>query len=110
LADVPDVITPTCDGGYGHVYHLYVVRVADRDGLRTHLRENDISTGIHYPIALPNLKAYEHLGHTKKDFSIAGKYQDEILSLPLYPELTEEMVGYVVEKVRQFYRNRTEQF
>jgi dTDP-4-amino-4,6-dideoxygalactose transaminase len=110
LKDVPDVITPPAVAGHGHVYHLYVVRVGERDALRKHLKEHGISTGVHYPVALPNLEAYAYLGHRKEDFAIASKYQDEILSLPLYPELTLEMVEYVVEKVRQFYRNRTEQF
>ncbi len=86
------------------VYHLYVVRVESgiRQKLQEHLRRNGISTGIHYPIALPNLKAYSYLNHTEADFPEATKASREILSLPMFPELQREQIEYIADKIREF--------
>ncbi len=86
------------------VYHLYIVRVpaAKRAGLQDFLKTNGVDTGIHYPIALPFLKAYAYLGHSEKDFPEAFKISQEILSLPMFPELTKEQIGFVAAKVREF--------
>ena len=78
-----------------HVYHLFVIRMGNRNEVRDKLSEKGIATGIHYPIALPNLSAYRYLGHKPKDFPVATTYADEILSLPIYPEISEEQVAYV---------------
>ena len=85
------------------VYHLYVIRTKKRDELQAFLQENDIASGIHYPIALPNLTAYKYLNYSQKDFPIATKYQNEILSLPIYPEMTTEMTKYIVKNINEFY-------
>ena len=82
-------------------WHLYVIRCEKRDALREHLASKGISSGIHYPIALPNLKAYAYLRHSPKDFPVASALQDQILSLPLFPELTEEQIDYVAGTVRE---------
>ena len=82
-----------------HVYHLYVIRVKNRDDLRANLSEKGIATGIHYPIPLPFLKAYRHLGHKPSDFPVAYAYKDEILSLPMYGDLTDDQVDYVIEVI-----------
>ena len=86
------------------VYHLYVVRVESktRDKLRKHLNSNKIATGIHYPIALPNLIAYKYLKHNEEDFPEAAKASNQILSLPIFPELRKSQIEYVVEKIRGF--------
>ena len=86
------------------VYHLYVVRVpaARREELQASLKQAGIETGIHYPIALPYLNAYRHLGHTTKDFPESLKASGEILSLPMFAELTEEQAKHVVSSVRAF--------
>ena len=83
------------------VYHLYVVRVPNgrRDALQQHLNECGVSTGIHYPIALPYLNAYRYLGHTEADFPESLRASNEILSLPMFPELTEEQVRHVAAAV-----------
>lgn len=94
-----EVVTPVEAPGVRHVYHLYVVRVANRDAVQTALKEQRIGTGIHYPIALPNLKAYRYLEHTPEDFPIATRYSKEILSLPMYPELTEGQIEYVCDRL-----------
>jgi dTDP-4-amino-4,6-dideoxygalactose transaminase len=100
------VITPQESPGARAVYHLYVVRVPDgrRDELRAYLGAQGISTGIHYPIPLPFLNAYRHLNHTEHDFPVALKASREILSLPMYPELTESQVQLVAEKIGEYTR------
>ena len=86
-----------------HVYHLFVIRSKIRDLLKEFLSKAGISTGIHYPIALHNLKAYRYLGHKPEDFPIANQYQDEVLSLPMHPELNAASIQYVVQKIRRFF-------
>lgn len=83
------------------VYHLYVIRLKNnlRSKVQDHLKSNGVSSGIHYPIALPNLKAYSYLGHDAKDFPEATIVSSEILSLPMFPELTESQIAFVTEKV-----------
>lgn len=83
------------------VYHLYVVRVPDagRTRLQEFLMTSGISTGIHYPIALPYLNAYRSLGHQRGDFPEALKAADEILSLPMFPELSNHQIEYVAQAI-----------
>jgi dTDP-4-amino-4,6-dideoxygalactose transaminase len=85
-----------------HTFHLYVIRLQQRDALATFLNSKGIETAIHYPIALPNLPAYTYLEHKPSDFPTASKYQNQILSLPMYPELTEEMIQYIAEMIKEF--------
>jgi dTDP-4-amino-4,6-dideoxygalactose transaminase len=84
------------------VYHLYVVRVDARDGLQSYLSEKGISTGIHYPIPIHLQPAYLELGYKKGDFPITETLSDQIVSLPMYPELSPEMIEYVVENIKDF--------
>jgi len=93
---------PKIREGCKHVFHLYVIRVKERSNLQKHLQTKDISTAIHYPMALPYLDAYCHLGHQPADFPITYEYQSEVLSLPIYPELTDTMREYVVETIRKY--------
>lgn len=83
-----------------HVYHLYVVRVANRATVQSELYEKGISTGIHYPVTLPNQQAYKYLGHGPEDFPVATQYSKEVLSLPLCPELSTEQVEYVCDQLK----------
>jgi dTDP-4-amino-4,6-dideoxygalactose transaminase len=106
LSDVPGVITPRCAPQSTHVYHLYVVRAQRREELRAHLTERGIETAIHYPQPLPLLPAYGYLGHTPQDFPRAYRNHREILSLPIFPEMTVEMVDYVCAAIRGFYQTR----
>jgi len=94
-----DLILPIEPIGFYHTYHLFVVRVKNRDAIIAALKAEGIETGIHYPIGLPFLKAYQHLAHQPQDFPVTYQFQSEILSLPLYPELTETQVRYVCEQV-----------
>ena len=83
------------------------MRIKDglREDLQAYLKENRIATGIHYPIALPNLKAYEYLNHKPEDFPEATKASTEILSLPMFPELTKSQIEYIATKIKEFLNN-----
>ncbi len=99
------LMTPAEMDGVKAVYHLYVVRTkkALRPKLQEYLGAKGISTGIHYPIALPNLRAYAYLKHTGDDFPEATEASQEILSLPMYPELTEAQISYISKSIRDFF-------
>ena len=87
------------------VYHLYVVRIKNekRKQFQEYLKANGVATGIHYPIALPYLKAYAYLNHNEKDFPEATAASHEVLSLPMYPELTEEQIDIIVNSIADFF-------
>jgi len=84
------------------VYHLYVVRVENREALMEELRKSEIGTGIHYPIPLHLQKAYASLNHIEGDFPVAEKVAAEILSLPMFPQLTQQQQSRVVEETLRF--------
>ncbi len=102
LRGVPHLNLPVTLPGREHVYHLFVVSHPERDRLAAFLRARGIQTNIHYPRALPFLKAYRYLGHRQEDFPDAWRNQSRILSLPLYPELSDEQVRWVIESIRDF--------
>jgi dTDP-4-amino-4,6-dideoxygalactose transaminase len=84
------------------VYHLYVIRTEDRDGLKTYLHNKDIRTGVHYPLPIHLQPAYRHLGYKRSSFPITEQYAEQILSLPMYAELTADSIEYVAEALRDF--------
>jgi dTDP-4-amino-4,6-dideoxygalactose transaminase len=90
------------------VYHLYVVRVQDREALQAFLSEAGIGTGIHYPIPLHLQKAYQHLGYKKGDFPVTERVASEIVSLPMYPQLQPNQQAQVVNKLKEFAASRVE--
>jgi len=101
LSSVEGVVAPHRPSWSRPVYHLYVVRVADRDGLQKHLADAKIDTGIHYPIPLHLQKAYEGFGFKKGDFPVTEKVASEILSLPMYPQLQAAAQARVVQKIQE---------
>jgi len=103
LADINLIQCPYSLPDVKHVYHLYVIRLKQRDELQDYLTNNNIGTGIHYPIALPNLKSYQYLNHQPADFPVASQYQNEILSLPLYPGIDKEAVRHVSQIIKNFF-------
>ena len=86
------------------VYHLYVVRVSDREGLMRHLKENGIGSGIHYPIPLHLQKAYASLNYNAGDFPVAESVASEIISLPMFPQLTQTQQTKVAKEILAFTR------
>lgn len=103
LSEIDDIVIPAVRPSSKHTFHLYVIRAKKRDELAVFLNEHGVSTSIHYPTILPNLPAYDYLGHSPDDFQIASAYQNEILSLPMYPELKEDQIQYIASKIREFY-------
>jgi len=99
------LIPPREKDGAGSVYHLYVVRAdAERRApLQEFLKAKGVSTGIHYPVALPYLKAYAYVNPGPDDFPAAKRASGEVLSLPIYPELDESQVTYVAKAVKEFF-------
>ncbi len=101
------VITPLQPETSRAVYHLYVVRVQDRVGLQKHLADVKIDSGIHYPVPLHQQKAYAHLGYKTGDFPVTEKIAPEIVSLPMFPQLTSEQQARVVAETKRFLRGAT---
>ncbi len=100
--DVHGIVQPEIHENVKHVFHLYVVRVKNRTGLQEFLKQKDISTGIHYPCPLPYVEAYKYMGHTADDFPVAYSYKDEILSLPMFPEISSDQIEYVTDNIKEF--------
>jgi dTDP-4-amino-4,6-dideoxygalactose transaminase len=103
LRGAGDVICPKVAPERDHVYHLYVIRTEKRDALKKHLADAQIGTVLNYPKALPFYPAYAYLGHKTTDFPVAFANQSRILSLPIYPEITNEMIHYIVDSVKKFF-------
>ena len=102
LADVDSVITPTEADYAKHVYHIYAIRTKNRDALISALAEKNIFCGIHYPVPIHLQEAYKLFRYEKGDFPIAEKCAEELVSLPMFPELTGEQIEYIVREIRCF--------
>jgi dTDP-4-amino-4,6-dideoxygalactose transaminase len=103
LGGLKDVVLPPCETWAKHVYHLFVVRVADREGLKKHLEGKGVQTGVHYPIALPKLKAYDYLGQGTEKMR-ANEFDSALLSLPIGEHLGRDELKVVADAVASFYR------
>jgi dTDP-4-amino-4,6-dideoxygalactose transaminase len=104
LSGIEQIQTPKVRGNSFHIFHLYVIRSEKRDELADFLNSKGIGTGIHYPTALPFMPAYSYLSHKPSDFPVAHQIQDEILSLPMFPELNSEQIEYVTNAIKEFFQ------
>ena len=95
LAGIDGVLTPFEAKYAQHVYHVYAVRVQERDAVRQHLQEMGVGCAVHYPVPIHLQDACRNLGYTRGAFPIAESLADEFVSLPMFPELTEEQIEYV---------------
>ena len=102
LADVEGVITPTEAEYAGHVYHIYAVRVQNRDAMISAFAERGISCAIHYPVPVHLQDAYASLGFGEGSFPVAEKCSRQVLSLPMFAELTEPQIRRVVDETSHF--------
>jgi dTDP-4-amino-4,6-dideoxygalactose transaminase len=102
LNQIEDVVVPEVAAERSHVYHLYTIRHPRRDRLAAHLNANGVQTAIHYPTALPFLAAYGRLKHRPEQFPNAFRDQGQILSLPMFAEITRRQQDEVIELVRIF--------
>lgn len=100
--DTKDVVLPHVPEWALPVWHLYVIRVSDRMGLQKFLSENGVGCGFHYKYPLHVQPAFSYLGYKEGAFPVTEKVMNEIISLPMFAELTEEQIKYVVEKVKEF--------
>ena len=101
LSGVQGLRLPRETDGAEHVYHLYVVRIADRDRVRASLEKQGVATGVHYPLPVHLLAAYTHLGLPRGTFPTAERICGTIVSLPVYPEMTDDDVHYVAQSLRE---------
>lgn len=100
LANIKGLQTPPSLPAPDHIFHLYVILAQRRDLLMEHLGRRGIQTGIHYPVPIHLQPAYADLGHKKGDFPVAEQLAQEILSLPMYPELEPEQIELVATAIR----------
>ena len=103
LRDCPHIQIPKEHALAKSVYHLYVIQAADRDGLREHLERANIGTGLHYPVPLHQQPCFAYLGYKEGAFPRTEASANRIVSLPMFPELTEMQLQYVAESVCNFY-------
>ena len=104
LIDCNEIILPTVKGNQKPVYYVFNIRTQDRNELQKYLKNNGIQTTIYYPKPLHLQKCFEGLGYSKGDFPVAEKLSEEVLALPIYPEIREEEVDYVCRKIISFYK------
>jgi dTDP-4-amino-4,6-dideoxygalactose transaminase len=103
LTGIEGVVPPKERDNAKHVYHLYVVRCGSRDRLRDYLSSGGVPSIVNYPKALPFYPAYSYLRHEAEDFPVAFRHAGEILSLPMFPELTAQQTKVVIERIREFF-------
>jgi dTDP-4-amino-4,6-dideoxygalactose transaminase len=103
-----DIITPEIPSGGRHVFYCYAIRVPGgrRDALRAYLTERGIGTQIHYPVPIHMQEAAQFLGYRKGDLPVTEKVSGEVLSLPMYPELTDAQIDRVAASVTEFIRKK----
>jgi dTDP-4-amino-4,6-dideoxygalactose transaminase len=102
LKDKTDFVLPIFNDEKKHVFHLFVIRCSDRKNLIRHLDDKKISWGVHYPKPMPFLDAYFYKNHRNEDFSVALQATNDIISIPIYPEITSEQLDFVSEQLRNF--------
>lgn len=106
LSEIPQVQVPQELPDTEPVYHVYCILVPDREALRNYLKERGVGTGIHYPLALNQQPAYAHLGQGTGSFPRAEYACAHMLSLPMFPNITEEEIRYVCNCIREFFEQR----
>jgi dTDP-4-amino-4,6-dideoxygalactose transaminase len=104
LGSIDSISCPSENDLNKHVYHLYVIKAKNRDGLKKYLSSHGIQTVVNYSKALPFYKAYDYLAHTHQDFPNAYSNQSQILSLPIHSFIKETEQKYVSKKIKDFYR------
>jgi dTDP-4-amino-4,6-dideoxygalactose transaminase len=85
-----------------HSFHVFGIKLKNRDDLKAYLEKNGISCQIHYPKAMPFMPAYKYLGALQSDYPNAYSLQNQELSLPIYPEMKDNQIDYIVEKIKNF--------
>ncbi len=102
LAVSPKIVVPKVAPHNTHVFHLYVILVENREDLQTYLSDCGVGTGLHYPLPLHLQKAYAHMGHKEGDLPITERVARTLLSLPMFPTLTDEQIDYVCDRILEW--------
>lgn len=105
LSDLPIVLPPDLGPDYVFNYHVFPIRVKKRDGLMAYLKAQGVNCGIHYPIPVHIQKALKDLKYKKGDFPITEKYAKELLSLPIFPELTKPEIKHISDLLHTYFKN-----
>ena len=105
LEEIKDLRLPIVKDYLSHVFHLFVIRTSKRDQLLKYLMQNQIGVIIHYPIPIHLQEAYTQMGWRRGLFPLAEKAADEILSLPIFPTMSDRQVDYVIEVIQQFFNS-----
>lgn len=105
LSGIDDITLPKEAPYAYHVYNQYTILSKNRDGLKTFLANNRIGAMVYYPLSLHLQKAYAYLGYKKGDFPVSETAQQEVLSLPIYPELTEDEISEVASSIKLFFKS-----
>jgi len=103
LAEVSALRTPVVDACNEHIFHQYTLRVERREELQAHLKSKGIGSAVYYPVPLHLQKCFSHLGYRRGQFPEAERAAAEVISLPIYPELTRDQLDYVIDAIRGFY-------
>jgi dTDP-4-amino-4,6-dideoxygalactose transaminase len=103
LKDVAGIVLPKRENWAKQVYHLFVIRTRKRDELQIYLKDNGVSSGIHYPISLPKLKAYDYINQSDEDF-FSNNNDAELLSLPIGDHLSEGELDLIVKSIKDFFK------
>jgi len=103
LKRMGDIVTPSIERNRNHIFHQYTIRTKYREKLQKYLKENDVPTMIYYPLPLHLQPAFRYLKYKKGDFSETEKAAKEVLSLPIYPELSKKDQDFIIKKIKDFY-------
>ncbi len=106
LNSISDIILPEIPPKGSHVFHLFVIRTSRRDELLQYLNDKGIGAGIHYPIPIHLQGAYKNLGYTEGSFPVTEKLAKEILSLPIFPEISDEQIKYITDHIKKYFKFR----
>ncbi len=106
LKDIDEIVIPYSEPYNKHIYHQYTIRMKRRDELAKFLKEKGIQTAVHYPIPLHLQKVFSYLGYKQGDLPISEQCSREVLSLPMFPELRDDEIDYVVKSIKEFLKDK----
>lgn len=105
LHDVAGIVLPAAPvNNLDHVWHLFVIRTANREKFQNYLKSNGIETVIHYPTPPYKQGAYKHLGYSSEDFLVSSKVSDEVLSLPIGPHISDDEIYFVIDNIKSYFK------
>lgn len=104
LRDIEEIKLPVVKDGNVPVYYVFQLKAENRDELAAYLKEKGVGTSVYYPVPLHLQKCFDYLGYKKGDFPVAEKLCEQVLALPIFPEITEDEVSYVCETIKEFYK------